>query len=91
MQSLIAVGSMFGSLIGGWTVNKLGRKGTIISCVVPFELGWFLIFFAKNHSMLYAGRIITGLACGMVSLAVPVSCYFKGAMSLIIQYFLKEA
>ncbi|KAL9961390.1 hypothetical protein ACROYT_G030315 [Oculina patagonica] len=41
-------------------------------CVVPFELGWLLISYAPNRSMLYAGRIITGLACGTISLAVPV-------------------
>ena len=58
--------------MGGWFIDKFGRKGTILLCAVPFELGWLLISYAKNHTMLYAGRIITGLACGMVSLAVPV-------------------
>ncbi|XP_068737627.1 solute carrier family 2, facilitated glucose transporter member 8-like isoform X1 [Montipora capricornis] len=71
-SSLVTVGAMFGSLIGGWTIDYLGRKGTVIACVLPFELGWLLIAFGKNHAMLYAGRIICGLACGMVSLSVPV-------------------
>ena len=64
---------MIGSCIGGWLIDKFGRKGSILMSAVPFELGWLLISFAKNHAMLYAGRIITGLACGVVSLAVPVS------------------
>ena len=72
-QSLITVGAMIGSCIGGWLIDKFGRKGSILMSAVPFELGWLLISFAKNHAMLYAGRIITGLACGVVSLAVPVS------------------
>lgn len=42
-------------------------------CVIPFELGWLLLAYAQNRGMLYAGRIITGLACGIISLAVPVS------------------
>ena len=42
-------------------------------CVIPFELGWLLVIYAQNRTMLYAGRIITGLACGIISLAVPVS------------------
>ena len=72
-QSLVTVGAMIGSCIGGWLIDKFGRKGSILMSAVPFELGWLLISFAKNHAMLYAGRIITGLACGVVSLAVPVS------------------
>ena len=73
LQSLVPAGAIFGGPIGGWAIDKLGRKGTIILCVVPFELGWLLISYAQNRGMMYAGRIITGLACGMVSLAVPVS------------------
>jgi len=71
-SSLVAVGAIFGGPLGGWAIDKLGRKGTIMFCVVPFELGWLLISFAQNHGMMYAGRIITGLACGMASLVVPV-------------------
>lgn len=43
-----------------------------MSCVVPFVLGWLLISFAQNVAMLYIGRIISGLACGAISLATPV-------------------
>lgn len=44
-------------------------------CVIPFELGWLLLAYAQNRGMLYAGRIITGLASGIISLTVPVSFY----------------
>ena len=64
---------MFGSIIGGWSIDHFGRKGAIMACTVPFELGYLLIAFARNHEMLYAGRVISGVASGMVSLAVPVS------------------
>ncbi|KAK2548355.1 Facilitated trehalose transporter Tret1 [Acropora cervicornis] len=71
-SSLLAVGAIFGSILGGWTIDHLGRKGTIMACVLPFELGWLLIAFAQNQMMLYSGRVINGMACGMISLAVPV-------------------
>ncbi|XP_015755068.1 PREDICTED: solute carrier family 2, facilitated glucose transporter member 8-like [Acropora digitifera] len=71
-SSLLAVGAIFGSILGGWTIDHLGRKGTIMVCVLPFELGSLLIAFAQNQMMLYSGRVINGMACGMVSLAVPV-------------------
>ena len=70
---MVTVGAVFGSPVGGWAIDKFGRKGTIMLCAVPFELGWLLISYAQNHPMLYAGRVITGLACGIISLAVPVS------------------
>lgn len=69
---MVNVGAMFGSLIGGWAIDKFGRKGTIMLCAIPFELGWLLISYAQNVAMLYTGRIITGLGCGVISLAVPV-------------------
>ncbi|XP_067045658.1 solute carrier family 2, facilitated glucose transporter member 8-like [Acropora muricata] len=71
-SSLVNVGAMFGSIHGGLAIDYLGRKGTIMVCALPFELGWLLIAFAQNRTMLYSGRVITGVACGMVSLAVPV-------------------
>ncbi|XP_074608114.1 solute carrier family 2, facilitated glucose transporter member 8-like [Acropora palmata] len=71
-SSLVTLGAMFGSVIGGWTIDHFGRKGAIMACTVPFELGYLLIAFARNHEMLYAGRVISGVASGMVSLAVPV-------------------
>lgn len=73
MQSLVTLGAIFGGPISGWAIDKFGRKGSILLCAVPFELGWLLISNAQNRAMLYAGRVITGLACGMISLAVPVS------------------
>ena len=76
LQSLVAVGAIFGCPIGGWAIDKFGRKRTLLLCSVPFELGWLLISFAQNRAMLYSGRISTGLACGIVSLATPVRFFF---------------
>lgn len=73
LQSLIAVGALFGGIIGGKAVDLTGRKFAIMLGAIPFELGWLLIFFAKNHSMLYSGRIFTGVGCGIETLAVSVS------------------
>ena len=70
---MVTVGAIFGSPIGGWAIDKFGRKGTIIFCTIPFVLGWLLISYAQTVAMLYAGRIITGLGCGAISLTVPVS------------------
>lgn len=73
LQSLIAFGLIIGCLIGGWAIEKFGRKGTTMMCSVPFVLGWLLISYTKSVAILYAGRFITGVACGAVSFTVPVS------------------
>ena len=73
LQSLVAVGALFGGIIGGKAVDLIGRKFTIIVGSIPFALGWLLIFLAKNRAMLYTGRIFTGVGCGIETLAVAVS------------------
>ena len=78
-QSLITVGAIFGSPLAGWAIDKLGRKSTIMLCVVPFVLGWLLIGFAQNLAMLYSGRVISGLACGVISVTAPVSSILSQA------------
>jgi len=72
-QSSLAVGALFGCIIAGPMVDVLGRKVAIIIGAIPFEIGWLLLIYAKNHLMLYSGRIITGLGCGIETLAVAVS------------------
>lgn len=71
-SSLVAIGALFGGIIGGKAVDLTGRKFTIIVGSIPFALGWLLIFLAKNRAMLYTGRIFTGVGCGIETLAVAV-------------------
>ena len=50
---------------------------TILSTALFYTPGWCLVSYASTVSMLYIGRIFTGIAVGMSSLAVPVSlCLF---------------
>jgi len=70
--ALIAVGAILGSVVGGASVDILGRKTTILATSIFYTPGWCLISYASNVGMLYTGRIFTGVAVGMSSLAVPV-------------------
>ena len=72
-QSLLTIGALLGGPIGGYLIEALGRKGAIMGASVPFLVGWMLIAFANRVSMLYIGRFTTGMGCGVMSLAVPVS------------------
>ncbi|XP_022789904.1 solute carrier family 2, facilitated glucose transporter member 8-like [Stylophora pistillata] len=72
-SSMICFGMMIGFPFIGWAINKFGRKGTMMLCAIPFVLGWLLISYARNVAMLYAGRSITGVACGAASFTSSVS------------------
>jgi SP family facilitated glucose transporter-like MFS transporter 8 len=64
---------MLGALIGLYTIEKFGRKFNIMMCSLPFVAGWIMVAGAKDLSLFYVGRFITGVSMGAISLTVPVS------------------
>lgn len=70
--SVVTIGAAFGGLLGGWIVEKIGRKLSLMFCAIPFIFGFTIIIAAQNHWMLYVGRVLTGLASGVTSLVVPL-------------------
>ncbi|XP_076362234.1 facilitated trehalose transporter Tret1-2 homolog [Tachypleus tridentatus] len=70
--SLMAVGALVGGLTGGPLSEILGRKKTLILMNIPFILGWLLVVFANGVSMLYVGRLLTGICTGLVSVTAPM-------------------
>ena len=70
--SLITLGALFGSYVGGWIVEKYGRKATIVFSSVPCVIGWLLIVAGDSCPWFYAGRTLTGFAGGMTTLCVPL-------------------
>lgn len=73
LQSIVTIGAAIGGLLGGWMVDKIGRKLSLMFCSIPYIFGFTIIIAAKNIWMLYLGRVLTGLASGVTSLVVPVS------------------
>lgn len=70
--SVVTIGAALGGLLGGWIVEKIGRKLSLMFCAIPFIFGFTVIIAAQNHWMLYLGRVLTGLASGVTSLVVPL-------------------
>ncbi|KAM4696989.1 solute carrier family 2, facilitated glucose transporter member 8 [Rhinophrynus dorsalis] len=70
--SIVTIGAAAGGIFGGWIVDRIGRKLSLMLCSVPFVLGFTLIISAQNIWMLLIGRLLTGLASGVTSLVVPV-------------------
>lgn len=76
LKSVVTLGAAVGGVLGGYLVDKIGRKLSLMLCSIPYVLGYIVIISAHNVWMLYFGRMLTGLASGVTSLVVPVSKKF---------------
>ena len=69
----------------------MGKKWTLIALALPFTLGWLLLLFASNLTMLLAGRFLTGFAGGAFLLAAPAYSdeiaepRYRGALGSLMQ------
>ncbi|XP_014798293.1 PREDICTED: solute carrier family 2, facilitated glucose transporter member 8 isoform X1 [Calidris pugnax] len=70
--SVVTLGAAAGGILGGYLVDKVGRKLSLMLCSIPYVFGYVVIISAQNVWMLYFGRVLTGLASGITSLVVPV-------------------
>lgn len=70
--SLLTIGALGGGPIGGWLIEKFGRRTTIKFTSVPFLLGWGCMLLLSGPNGLFLGRFLCGLGCGLVTVCVPV-------------------
>lgn len=70
--SLLTVGAMIGGPLGGFFVEKLGRKMTILLTNALFLVSGLIIGKTHIPSLLLLGRFIGGIACGQSCVCVPV-------------------
>lgn len=89
--SLVAIGAIIGCLFGAYLIEKVGRKTSIMALSIFHTPGWCLICYGKNVQMLFVGRLLTGIAVGIASLAVPMyiaevaSARLRGVLGTIHQ------
>jgi sugar porter (SP) family MFS transporter len=65
-------GAVFGSLMGGLTMDRYGRRKTILIGALICLVGAILQAAARNLAMILVGRIFAGWAVGLLSMSVPV-------------------
>ncbi|KAI5786603.1 general substrate transporter [Pyronema domesticum] len=70
--STFAGGACIGALSGSLTIDRLGRRKSIQIGAAVCIIGAILQAAAMHLAMLLIGRIITGWAVGIMSMAVPV-------------------
>ncbi|KAF1850597.1 MFS sugar transporter-like protein [Cucurbitaria berberidis CBS 394.84] len=65
-------GAVFGSLMGGFTMDSLGRRKTIFIGATINLVGAILQCAAQDLAMVLVGRIMAGWAVGLLSMSVPI-------------------
>ncbi len=72
INSTFSGGAVFGSLMGGLTMDRFGRRKTIMLGALISLVGSILQAAAQNLAMILVGRIVAGWAVGLLSMSVPV-------------------
>ncbi|XP_060533153.1 facilitated trehalose transporter Tret1-2 homolog isoform X2 [Cylas formicarius] len=72
IASLAALPQSVAALLGGYLIEKFGRKTTHVITSLPNFAGWIVIYTAYNVEMLMAGRFITGFCAGVLAPATGV-------------------
>ncbi|WP_266367216.1 sugar porter family MFS transporter [Tellurirhabdus rosea] len=70
--SAVLVGGMAGSLLSGRLADALGRKRINLVASLVFVIGSVITAVAPSPDVLIAGRLLLGLAIGIVSFSVPL-------------------
>lgn len=72
LVAILELGAWVGVLATGYLADKLSRKYTIVLAVVVFCIGVVVQTAAFNPDPIFAGRFVTGLGVGSLSMAVPL-------------------
>ncbi|XP_075533583.1 solute carrier family 2, facilitated glucose transporter member 8-like [Dermacentor variabilis] len=71
LTSLLPLGAIPGSVAGTILCQAMGRRFTLLVSALAYMTGYSVIFAANSGLFVLAGRFLTGVATGIVSLCVP--------------------
>ncbi|XP_054013330.1 facilitated trehalose transporter Tret1-like isoform X1 [Hylaeus anthracinus] len=70
--NLMYVGVGLGSIVPFLLMDKFGRKGTLLFATIPKIASWLLIGNANSVFLLYVGRMLAGIGCGVTYTVLPM-------------------
>ncbi|XP_063703886.1 facilitated trehalose transporter Tret1-like [Culicoides brevitarsis] len=70
--AFVTLGAAFICIPVGFLAGLFGRKMTMLGLVIPFTVGWALMLFATNVTMMYVGRFMLGVAGGAFCVTAPM-------------------
>jgi len=70
--NLMYVGVGIGSLVPFILMDNIGRKGTLLVTTIPKILSWIIIGLSTSVPVIYVGRILAGIGCGITYAVMPM-------------------
>lgn len=67
IASLPSISSIAGSLMGGFIMDAIGPRMTLVITALPCLLSWSFVAFANSIALIYVGRFISGIFLGIFS------------------------
>ncbi|PYI04604.1 MFS monosaccharide transporter [Aspergillus sclerotiicarbonarius CBS 121057] len=72
LTSILELGAWVGTLLNGYLADALGRRQTVVVAVFIFCIGVIVQACTKDAGYIFAGRFVTGLGVGNLSMIVPL-------------------
>ncbi|KAJ5433453.1 uncharacterized protein N7458_012609 [Penicillium daleae] len=72
LTSILELGAWVGTLFNGYLADAAGRRLTVLIAVVVFCVGVIVQACTENKDYVFAGRFVTGLGVGSLSMVVPL-------------------
>lgn len=72
VASIHSAATPIGSFTSGPTMDRCGRRTALLISIIPLVGGWTCIALASSHVWLLVGRILAGIAVGLISAPVQV-------------------
>ncbi|KAJ5384274.1 Major facilitator superfamily domain general substrate transporter [Penicillium concentricum] len=72
LTSILELGAWVGTLANGYLADALGRRLTVLVAVVVFCVGVIVQACTESSDYVFAGRFVTGLGVGSLSMVVPL-------------------
>ncbi|KAF7712316.1 MFS-type Sugar/inositol transporter [Penicillium ucsense] len=72
VTAILELGAWIGSLMNGYLADAIGRRMTTVVAVGVFSVGVIVQANTASVSYIFAGRFVTGLGVGSLSMIVPL-------------------
>ncbi|XP_053692238.1 facilitated trehalose transporter Tret1-like [Sabethes cyaneus] len=67
-----AIGAVLGPIVAGLSVDRIGRKVTLLGTIIPIIAGWVLVGVGDTVAYLYAARFMFGVSYGTAYSVSPI-------------------
>lgn len=72
IASVFVFGGVLGALLTRPLADSLGRRPTLLLCALAVLASWVMLGVARDVRLLYAARLLTGVAAGVTYSVAPI-------------------